>query len=140
MTTGVTAATNAVLMTTLRNAIDSGPAPGYVRFYDGVQPAIGAAVTTQQMIALVPLADPCGTIDGSNGDLLFSPGQAGQIEVASMPTWGRVFSSFGDIVLDGAARSSAAADAGELFVVQAPSLSVGAFLIFIGGTLTLRNP
>lgn len=56
--------------TALRDLVDSGPAAGFVRFRDA----------DDVLLAQVPLADPCGTVNGTTGQLVFSV--AGQDESA----------------------------------------------------------
>jgi len=56
--------------TQVKNALDADTNPGYFEFYDGTQPATGAAVTTQNKLGTCALSKPCGTVSG--GALTFS--------------------------------------------------------------------
>lgn len=132
MTTTVSPFGSAYIMAGMRDAIDSGTAAGYVEFYDGVRPADGGT-PTGSLIALVPLADPCGTVDGA-GALQFAAGATGAVLVLNMPTWGRVFSSAANRVVDCACRSNTAPDLGEELVIDAAALLAGASLRILSGS------
>lgn len=129
------------MMTGLAAAIDSGGAGGYVRMYDGVRPAFGAA-PTGDLIVECGLAFPCGTTNGS-GQLVFSPGLDGTVVKAAAPTWGRVFNSVGAVIFDCNTRLSTdppdPVDPEEL-VVTAPSLSIGSLIRVSGGYVSGPTP
>lgn len=132
MSTSVSQFASVYLMSGLRDAIDSGTAAGYVEFYDGTRPADGAT-PTGSLIALVALADPCGTVDAA-GALQFAAGTSGVVLVFNMPTWARVFSSAANRVIDCACRSNLAADLGEELVIDAAALAAGASLRVLSGS------
>ncbi len=82
----------------IADALDGGTGPAKWLFYTGPQPAAGAAITTQTLLATVLLTDPCGTV--SNGTLTLS--SAGDVlAVASgVIAWARLTDSADTIVMD----------------------------------------
>ncbi len=95
--------------TTVRNnglnqisaAIDAGPAPGLVRIYDGVRPAAGAAVTTQNLLAELAFADPAFPA-ATSGTLTANPiVNDSSANATGTATWFRVVDSTGAFVFDG---------------------------------------
>lgn len=135
MSAGFSTPAAVALMTALRDLIDAGSAAGYVELYGNARPANGGAPAADSLIATMAFADPCGTVNGS-GMLVIAQGPVATVGRALTPTWVRVYDSGGNRIVDWGARLSGTAanpsDPEEL-VVDAPSLSVGAYVrILIG--------
>lgn|SRR5574337_86450 len=58
--------------TALANLIDSGSGPGTIQVRTGTQPANANATATGTLLGTITLADPCGTVSGTTGQLTFS--------------------------------------------------------------------
>lgn len=120
----------------LRDAIDSGGLAGYAQFYDGARPATGAA-GAGALVVTAPFALPCGTVDGA-GALIIAPGTNGLVLVASPPTWVRVRNSAGAFVADFNARLIGdPPTTPDEIVLNAASLTVGAYVAIVGGPITV---
>lgn len=96
-------------LTYLADRIDSGGGAGKLRLYTAPQPAGGAAITTQTLIAEPIFSYPCAA-GLLGGVLTFNPIFAGEIVATGDIVWGRIVDSAGQFVLDvdvGDAESSA---------------------------------
>jgi hypothetical protein len=83
--------------------IDADGASGLVRFYDGVRPASGAAITTETLLAEVVLDFPCGAVGtgGDVGKLLFVVPASVNAAASGDATWARIVSAADVHVVDG---------------------------------------
>jgi len=82
------------------DALDAGPGPGYVEYYNGTMPADPTvAVTTQTKLATLVLSDPAATYSNKvitfNGIL-----QDNSADANGTPTWARFKDSTGAAVMD----------------------------------------
>lgn len=100
MTISWAASVLAARLQALTTAIDAGGAAGKVRFYNGVRPANGAAITTE--ILLLEELFPYPSYDSITGTVLalFNPVTA-MVIADGTPTWGRIVTSANAHVLDG---------------------------------------
>ncbi|QRQ86243.1 hypothetical protein [Cupriavidus oxalaticus] len=95
----------------LTRAIDGGSGPGLLKIYDGTRPATGAAVTTQQLLAMQPFNDPsAGSISGTTLNL--SIGASVLASKTGNASWARITDSAGTFVAD--LDVSASGGSGEL--------------------------
>ena len=84
-------------LTQILNAIDAGPAAGFLRIYDGTRPAKGGTATT--LLAELTFSDPSGTV--SAGVLTFSAvNQDPSANATGTATWARIVDSTGAFVAD----------------------------------------
>lgn len=58
--------------TALRDKIDSGSGPGVIEVRTGSRPANADATATGTLLGTITLADPCGTVSGTTGQLTFA--------------------------------------------------------------------
>ena len=100
-------ALSAARSASVRSMIDGASgAPGVLKLYGGVQPAVGAAAG-EAPLAVITLALPCGVSDATG--LTMTPPASVLIAKAGEITWGRIEDSAGACVLD----ADAAADDGQ---------------------------
>ena len=126
----------AEMMVGLRTIIDGGGAAGYVQFYTGTRPATGGTAGGTH-VATLPLAYPCGTINGA-GALEFAGGGNGLVLASATPTWARIRNSANDFVADCNCRligDTPDPDDPEEIVIDAPGLTAGAYVSIAGGTI-----
>lgn len=84
----------------IRDLIDAGAGPGLLRIYDGSQPAdADDAVTTQNLLAELPLSDPCAP-DAAAGVLTFSAITQQNALDTGMASWARVVDSDDNPIMD----------------------------------------
>lgn len=123
----------------LRTIIDYDGAPGFVQFYDGTRPATGASSGSSTLVAALPLAYPCGTVNGTTGALEFASGGNGLVLASLTPTWARIRTNSGVFVADCNCRLIGAtpdpSDPEEI-VIDALGLTAGAYVIIAGGTIS----
>lgn len=123
----------------LRTIIDYDGTPGYVQFYDGTRPATGASPGASTLVAALPLAYPCGEINGTTGALEFAAGGNGMVLASLTPTWARIRTASGVFVADCNCRligdTPDPSDPEEI-VIDAPGLLAGAYVLIAGGTIT----
>lgn len=86
-----------VMLTALRDLIDSAATPGKIQFFDGSRPANAGTPTNLQ--AEIVLAQPSGTV--SSGVLTYTLGTEGQRIDDKTITWCRFLNGDGVIVADG---------------------------------------
>jgi len=123
------------LMGALRDAIDAGGAAGYVELYGNARPAGGGSPEPDSLIAVLPLAYPCGSVD-AGGLLQISNSGAAVITAALTPTWARFRTSADAWVIDVNARLTGTTpdpDDPEELIVDAPELEVDKFARVAGG-------
>lgn len=111
--------------------LDAGPNPARIELYDGTRPASGAAVTTQNLLATVLLAKPCGAVAG--GVLTLDSEDAPLVMVTGTPTWARVFNGADAWAFD--CDASVAGGAGQVTVPAVP-IYAGGRTNLAAGTLT----
>lgn len=136
MTISINATANTAIMTAILALIEAGAGAGLVKFYNGTRPSPGASIGANTLVSSAPFARPCGTIDGSGFLNIDTSPTLGTVLAATMPNWARISDSAGNFVMDCAVRSSSATDLGEELVVDAASVSVGAFLVILSGYFT----
>lgn len=137
----VSPAAAAPMLAGLAAAFDSGPAGGRARCYTGPQPASGAAITDETLLAIIVLQKPCATVSGRTLTMLPSP--AATVLADGTIGWVRFETSAGEWMAD--------ADAGDIAGVVNPTAAVkfesldvyaGGLTAIVGGTITipLANP
>jgi hypothetical protein len=119
------AARNALILA----ALDGDGTPASVRFYNGVKPSPGGAVTTLQVT--VPLDHPSATQAGST--LTFVPAEDGVRIDDKAITWCRFVDGSGDYVMDAAVSGPGG---GAPVVISSTSGSIGSLVRLVSGTLT----
>lgn len=91
--------------TALRDVIDSGSGAGFVRIRSAAD----------VLLAQVPLSDPCGTVNGTTGQLTLSiAGVDAGADATGTAAYGEVCNSDGDVHLALPASAGASAVAGYL--------------------------
>lgn len=130
MTLGMSTAPRTNRATQILNAIDAGPAAGYVEIYSGTRPATGAAVGAAVLLATCTCSDPSGTV--SNGVLTFNAfsngtGTAGAGAGGTNATWCRFKDSTGAFVQDGSVGTSGS------------DINLGSVLIATGQTVSITS-
>jgi hypothetical protein len=105
-----------------------------LRLYDGIAPdPPGSAITTQVMLADIPLALPCGAV--ANGVLTMTvPVEDGNIPASGTITWGRISDGAGVWVADIDVGLEASGAALEL---TATEVYQGGIVRVTTGTLTI---
>lgn len=96
------------LSTDLRNdrldliatAIDAGAGAGTLKLYTATQPATGAAITTQTLLATLTFADPCVAAPAAAGVLEFDAIVGDDAVADGTATWARAADSDATFVAD----------------------------------------
>jgi len=91
--------------TTFRDLIDSGSGAGFIRVRDAAD----------VLLAQVPLSDPCGTVNGTTGQLTFSiAGQDASADAGGTAAYGQICDSTGAVHCALPAQQGAVAVAGKI--------------------------
>jgi len=91
--------------TTFRDLIDAGAGAGFIRIRDAAD----------VLLAQVPLSDPCGTVNGTTGQLVFSiAGQDPSADAAGTAAYGQICDSTGAVHCALPAQQGAVAVAGKI--------------------------
>jgi hypothetical protein len=83
----------------IRDAIDAGSAAGRLRIYSGSKPGTKGAAPAGDLLADIPLADPCGTASG--GALTFTMPQDAASAISGTASFFYLVDSDGTYVADG---------------------------------------
>jgi len=86
-------------ITQILNAIDAGSGPGRLRIYSGSKPGTKGAAPAGDLLADIPLADPCGTASG--GVLTFTMPQSAASSISGTASFLYLVDSDGTYVADG---------------------------------------
>lgn len=104
MALGLSSTIRNARLNVIRDAIDAGPAAGFLRVYDGVRPVTGGAATT--LLAELTFSDPSAA-NASGGVLTFSAITADtSANATGTATWCRIVDSTGAFVTDGSVGTS----------------------------------
>lgn len=89
----------------LVNAIDVGTPVSTLTLYTAPQPAKGAAISTQTVLAVLDFGNPSGTV--SNGVITFTLNNDPIADADGLIAWGRVKDGDGGFVMDMSATDNA---------------------------------
>ena len=116
----------------VKNAIDAGPGPGKLNFYNGSKPTTGGAVTT--LLGTVTCSDPCAP-SASSGVLTFSAfTDDANADATGTATWARFTDSTGAFVCDVTVGLS-----GADIIMSSVSIVAGGTIKVSSGMLTAGN-
>jgi len=102
--------------TAFRDLIDSGSAAGFIRIRDAAD----------VLLAQVPLSDPCGSVNGTTGQLTFSlAGPDAAADANGTAAYGEVCDSDGDVHLALPAQAGNGAVSGKI-VINSLTIVAGA--------------
>lgn len=101
--------------------------PATIDLYNGTHPAVGAAVTTQTLLATIELAEPSGTIVGVT--LALDVPREGLVLASGTVSWARVKAASGAFAFD-----CDVTETGDGGVITAESLDV-----YAGGVAKLTS-
>lgn len=111
--------------TAVRDAIDAGATGGLIRFRDSADVLLGEAI----------LSDPCGTVNGTTGQLTLSIAtQEASANASGTIAYGEVCTSAGAVVVALPAQAGAAAVANKL-VVQSLIVAIGGAINVLSATI-----
>jgi hypothetical protein len=117
------------------DAMDAGASAGKLQFYDGVQPAAGAAITTEILIGTNLLSDPSATITG--GVLTLDPvSDDVAADADGIITWARITDSNDLFVMD---LDCGVAGSGAAIIFNTTVARLGGVIQVLSGTLTEGN-
>ena len=106
--------------TAFRDLIDSGTGAGFVRIRD----------SADALLAQVPLSDPCGTVNGTTGQLTFSiAGPDTSADASGTAAYAEFCDSDGDVHLALPAQQGSSAVSGKIVL--------NTLTIISGGTVTI---
>jgi len=111
--------------TSFRDTIDSGSAAGFIRIRS----------STDVLLAQVPLSDPCGTVNGTTGQLTLSiAGPDSSADNTGTAAYGEVCDSDGDVHLALPAEAGSSPVAGKL-VLNTLAITAGGTVTIVSATI-----
>lgn len=111
--------------TAFRDLIDSGTGAGFVRIRD----------SADALLAQVPLSDPCGTVNGTTGQLTFSiAGPDTSADASGTAAYAEFCDSDGDVHLALPAQQGTTAVSGKI-VLNTLSIIAGGTVTIISATI-----
>lgn len=111
--------------TAFRDLIDSGAGAGFVRIRD----------SADALLAQVPLSDPCGSVNGTTGQLTFSiAGPDTSADASGTAAYAEFCDSDGDVHLALPAEAGSAPVSGKI-VLNTLSIIVGGTVTIISATI-----
>lgn len=111
--------------TSFRDLIDSGSGAGFVRIRS----------SADVLLAQIPLSDPCGTVNGTTGQLTFSiSGPDTSADATGTAAYGEFCDSDGDVHLALPAEAGSAAVSGKI-VINTLSIVAGGSVELISATI-----
>lgn len=111
--------------TSFRDLIDSGPAAGFIRIRDA----------SDVLLAQIPLVDPCGTVNGTTGQLTLAiAGPDSSADATGTAAYGEICSSTGAVHLALPAQAGTAAVPGKL-VLNTLSIIAGGPVDVLSATI-----
>lgn len=111
--------------TAFRDLIDSGAGAGFVRIRD----------SADALLAQVPLSDPCGTVNGTTGQLTFSiAGPDTSADASGTAAYAEFCDSDGDVHLALPAQQGTTAVSGKI-VLNTLSIIAGGTVTIISATI-----
>lgn len=120
------------ILTLIRDAIDAGPAAGFLRVYDGTRPATGGAATV--LLAELVFSDPSAP-NPSGGALTFNAITAdASANATGTATWCRIVDSTGAFVSDASVGTSSAD-----YILNTVSITAGIQVSCSSGSLGAGN-
>ena len=88
------------MMQAVADKLDAATTAGYLLLYSAAQPAAGAAITDQILLADIELAKPCGTV--ASGVLtLDCPVADDNVPASGTLIWGRLYDGDSNWIADG---------------------------------------
>lgn len=111
--------------TSFRDLIDSGASAGFIRIRDAAD----------VLLAQVPLSDPCGSVNGTTGQLTFSiAGPDTSADASGTAAYGEFCDSDGDVHLALPAEQGTVAVSGKI-VLNTQAIIVGGTVSVISATI-----
>jgi hypothetical protein len=117
------------------DALDADTNPATLKIYtgdsvNGLQPAAGAAITTETLLATYTLDHPAGTVSGDTFSLTLP--DAATVVAEGIAVWGRLADGAGNWVIDGNAGIE---NSGAFFIFDELQVYVGGSLNFTAGSI-----
>lgn len=132
MALGLSSTIRSAILNLIRDAIDAGPAAGFLRVYDGTRPATGGAATV--LLAELVFSDPSAP-NASNGTLTFNAITAdASANATGTATWCRIVDSTGAFVTDASVGTSNAD-----YILNTTSITAGIQVSCSSGSLGAGN-
>jgi len=120
---------------TIITALDTGSANATLKFYSGVKPATGVAITDQVLLGTLTFSKPCAAV--TNGVLTFEPIAADPVaDAAGTITWARALNGNGDFVFD---MDCGASGGGSVVSFNNVTVEAGGIIQINSGALTEGN-
>ena len=110
--------------TALRDGIDSGAGAGKIEFLTSADALLGS----------VTLTDPCGTVNGTTGQLTLTAAGVGSGSATGVAAWGRITNSTGTVYLSMDTQAGTAAVSGK-FVLSSTSITSGGAISLVSATI-----
>lgn len=112
--------------TSFRNLIDSGSSAGFIRIRSA----------TDTLLAQIPLADPCGTVNNSTGQLTFTTTNAtdSSADATGTAAYAEICDSDGDVHLALPAQAGTVAVSGKV-VLNTTSIVAGGAVSLVSCTI-----
>lgn len=111
--------------TSFRDLIDSGASAGFIRIRDAAD----------VLLAQVPLSDPCGSVNGTTGQLTLSiAGPDTSADASGTAAYGEICDSDGDVHLALPAEQGTAAVSGKI-VLNTQAIIIGGTVSVISATI-----
>ncbi len=111
--------------TSFRDLVDSGSGAGFIRVRDNAD----------VLLAQIPLNDPCGSVNGSTGQLTFSiAGPDTSADASGTAAYGQICDSTGAVHLSLPAQSGAAPVSGKI-VLNTLSITAGGAVAVLSATV-----
>lgn len=116
--------------------LDASDDPATLKIYtgdsvNGEQPAAGAAIDTEVLLATYTLDQPAGVVSG-NTFALTLPSEPATVLADGVACWGRLTNGDGDWVIDG---NCGIENSGAFFILDNLQVYAGAALSLIAGTI-----
>lgn len=118
------------------DALDDSVNPATLSIYtgdsvNGLQPAAGAAITSEVLLATYTLDQPAGVVSGDTFALTL-PSEPATVLADGVACWGRLANGDGDWVIDG---NAGLVNSGAFFILDNLQVYAGAALSLIAGTI-----
>lgn len=111
--------------TSFRDLIDSGIGAGFIRIRD----------SADVLLAQIPLTDPCGTVNGTTGQLTITPsGRDESADASGTAAYGEFCNSDGTVYLSLPAQAGTVAVAGKL-IMNTLSVAAGGPVEVLSATI-----
>ena len=110
--------------TGFRDGVDSGAGPGVIEIL----------TSADASLATITLTDPCGTVNGTTGQLTLTAASAATASGTGTAAWGRVKNSTGTVYLSMDTQAGSAAVTGKI-VLSSLSITSGAAVSLVSATI-----